>query len=118
MDYSWSGREKLADFELANLPIGALLHLSLRQDTQMLVLGKGCMAGALVQLCKGIRPIRSAGDIGRQCSYCLLHGGCPDLIGIYPYQGYTVILSPQSVSCANQEIGYVIAGFLDIPPDF
>ena len=84
----------------------------------MLDLGKGCMAGALVQLWKGIRPVRSTGDVGEQCSYHLLHGGCPDLIGIYPYQGYTVILSLQSISCANQEIGHVVAGFLDVLPDF
>ena len=67
---------------------------------------------------KGIRPVGSAGDVGRQSSYCLLHGGHPDLIGTYPYQGYAVILSLQSISCANQEICYVIVGFLDVPPDF
>ena len=84
----------------------------------MLVLGKGCLTGALIQLCKGIRSVRSAGDVGRQCSYCLLHGGHPDLIGIYLNQAYAIIPSLQSVSCANQEIGHIIVGFLDVPPDF
>ena len=84
----------------------------------MLVLGKGCMAGALVHLCKGIRPVGSAEDVGRQSSYHLLHGGCLDLIGTYPCQGHTIILSLQSIPCSNQDIGYVIAGFLDVPPDF
>ena len=84
----------------------------------MLVLGKGCVTGALIQLCKGIRLVRSTGDVGRQCSDCLLHGGHPDLIGIYPNQGYTTILSLQSVSCVNQEIGHVVVGFLDVPSDF
>ena len=45
----------------------------------MLVLGKGCVAGALIQLHKGIRPVGSAGDVGKQCSYHLLHGGFPGL---------------------------------------
>ena len=84
----------------------------------MLVLWKWCVTGALVQLCKGIRPAGSTGDVGGQCSYCLLHGGHPDVIGIYPNQEYAIIMSLQSVSCANQEIGHVIVGFLDVPPRF
>ena len=76
------------------------------------------MTGALLQLCKGIRPVGSTGDVGRQCSDCLLHGGCPDLIWIYPNKGYAIIPSLQSVSCANQEIGHVVVGFLDVPLDF
>ena len=84
----------------------------------MLAFWEGCVAGAPIQLHKGIWPVGSAGDVGKQCPYCLLHGGLPDLIGIYPYPGYTIILSLQSISCATQEIGHVIVGFLDVPPDF
>ena len=84
----------------------------------MLVLGKGSVAGALVQLHKGIRRVGSARDVGRQCSYCLLDGGCLDLIETYPYQGHAIILSLQSIAFANQEIGYVVAGFLGVHPDF
>ena len=83
----------------------------------MLVLGEGSVAGALVQLCKDIRPVGSTGDVGRQCSYSLLHCGCPDLIWTYPYQRYAIVLSLQSISGLNQVTGYVTMGFLDVPPD-
>ena len=117
VDDLWPSGKELVDFKLTNLPIRTLFHLSLGQDAQMLVLGKRSAAGALIQLCKGIRPVGSAGDVGRQCSYHLLHCWHPDLIWTYPYQRYAIVLNLQGISSLNQEIGCVVTGFLDVPPD-
>ena len=83
-------------------PTGGFLCLSLRQDAQVFVLGEWSMARTPVQLCQGVRPVSSTGGAGGQYLNSLLHGGSPSLVGVHPYQGYTILSILCGISCVDQ----------------
>ena len=64
IDHLGASGEELADIELADLPTGGLLHLSLGQDAQVFALGEWCMIRALIQLCKDVGPVATIGGAG------------------------------------------------------
>ena len=84
----------------------------------MFVLGEWCIARALIQLCQGVRPISSTEGPDSQCFNYLLHGGSPGLVGVNPYQGYAIVSILSGISDADQQVGNIMAGFLNVPPDF
>ena len=112
-----AGRKELVDIKLAGLLTGGFLYLSLRQDAQVFVLREWCMVRTLIQLCQGIRPVSSTGGAGGQCFNHLLHGGSPGLAGVHPYQGYTILSILSGISCADQYVGNIVAGFLNVSPN-
>ena len=59
-------------------------------------LGSGDMAGVLVKLHLGVRPIGSTGDPGGQFPNHLLHTGNPGLTGVHPYGRKTIL----PISCS------------------
>ena len=75
------------------------------------------MAGDLVYLHQGIRPIWSAGGTGSQFPKCFLHGGDPGLTRVHPHGRQAIIPVPCSLLlCQYQQRGHVVADFLSLPP--
>ena len=74
------------------------------------------MAGVLVQLHQGIRPIGSTGDPGSQFSNCFLHRVDPGLTGVHPYGRKAILSIPCGLLLGRyQEEGNVIVEFFFVP---
>ena len=71
------------------------------------------MAGALMQLHQGVRPIGSAGGTGGQFP---CHGGDPGLTRVHPYGQQSIISSPcHFILCLHQEKNNIMTEFLSSP---
>ena len=75
------------------------------------------MAGVLIQLHQGVRPIRSTGNPGGEFPDHFLHRADPGLTGFYPYGRKAILSIPCGLLLSRyQEEGDIIAEFSFVPP--